>query len=356
MSEHARDALRPGRLSEFGGQPDVSRELSIVLGAARGRKELPDHVLLAGPPGLGKTTLASIIATELGLPLVPTSGPAIERPGDMATILSTLGRPAVLFVDEIHRLPRSAEEILYSAMEDGVLDLTIGEGPAARPVRLPLVPFVLVGATTQAGLLSAPLRDRFGFTARLRLYEPEALAAIVARSAALLEMELTDDAALVVAGRSRGTPRIANKWLRRVRDWSETGGAETGAPSPGDGPVVVGAELAAAALEAFGVDALGLDHLGREILTSLCVQFRGGPVGLNTLAAAVDEAPTTLGEVYEPYMMRRGLLARTPRGRVATVAAFEHLGISPPATAALAAPALQLDFDEAGTAEDTPAA
>ena len=319
------DALRPERLVEFKGQDDVARHLTIVLGAAREREELPDHMLFSGPPGVGKTSLAFIIGNELGLPVIATSGPAIEKPGDLASLLAGLTRPTVVFVDEIHRLPRVVEELLYPAMEDGVLDFVLGEGIKARTVRVPVTPFVLVGATTQSGLLSAPFRDRFGFTARLRLYDTAALAGIVSRSAALIGLDVTPDGALAVASRSRGTPRIANKWLRRVRDWAQT--ESSGA---------IDAGVAEAALDAFGVDSLGLDHLGREVLAALCTTFGGGPVGLNTLAATVGEAPTTLDEVYEPYLMSRALLTRTPRGRVATAAAYIHLGLDVPAHALIA--------------------
>ncbi len=309
------DPLRPQTLSEFGGQPDISRELGIVLAAAKARNELPDHILFSGPPGLGKTTLAHVCATELGKEVVVTSGPAIERPGDVASLLTGLGS-RVLFIDEIHRMPRQAEEILYPAMEDGRLDLIIGEGAKARTVSIPLTPFVLIGATTQSGLLSAPLRDRFGFTPRLQLYSAEDLSRIVSRNADLLGVSLNGDAAGVIATRSRGTPRIANRWTRRVRDWAQV-----------EGITDVDGAAAAAALEAFGVDSIGLDTLGRELLTALCTQFAGGPVGVATLAAAVGEAVTTLEEVYEPFLMNQGMLARTPRGRIATDAAWAHLNL-----------------------------
>jgi Holliday junction DNA helicase RuvB len=318
------DGLRPSALDEFGGQPDVVRELGIVLGAARARGELSDHILFSGPPGLGKTTLAGIVAREQSLHLVATSGPAIERPGELAALLTGMGPRSCLFIDEIHRMPRACEEILYTAMEDGYLDLMIGEGVKARTVRLTLEPFVLVGATTQVGLLSAPLRDRFGFAPRLRLYGDEDLANIVERSANILGVKMDRDGALAIATRSRGTPRVANKLLKRVRDWHEMH------KSSGD---CVNEEVATKALADFGIDVMGLDHLGREILSALCTQFGGGPVGLNTLAAAVGEAPATLDEVYEPYLMNRGLLVRTPRGRCATEMAWRHLGQEAPATA-----------------------
>jgi holliday junction DNA helicase RuvB len=315
-----RDALRPTTLDDFVGQHDAVSHLRIVLGAAQTRGELCDHILFAGPPGVGKTTLASIVASELGAELVVTSGPAIERPGDVAALLSGLNGPSVLFIDEIHRLPIVAEEVLYPAMEDGVLDLVVGEGAKARSIRLPVAPFCLVGATTQSGMISSPLRDRFGFTVRLRLYQTEELVGVLVRSASLLDMAITPEAAAVVAGRSRGTPRIANALLRRVRDWAQVQSVEC-----------VDEAAAVAALDAFGVDGAGLDALGREILTVICTSFAGGPVGLSTLAAAVNEAGPTLTEVYEPYLMRCGFLARTPRGRVATPAAYAHLGLSVPA-------------------------
>jgi Holliday junction DNA helicase RuvB len=297
--------------------------LRIVLGAAASRGELPDHMLFSGPPGLGKTTLAQIIARECGVELVTTSGPAIERPGDLAALLSGVQRPSVVFIDEIHRMPRTVEEILYPAMEDGMLDFIVGEGVKARSVRLPLAAMCIVGATTQMGMLSAPLRDRFGFVARMQLYGRDDLSAIVRRSADLLGSAIDGDAAGVVASRSRGTPRVANMLLRRVRDWAQFNDVAT-----------VDAATAGAALDAFGVDALGLDRLGLDILTALCTTFRGGPVGVTTLAAAVGEAPQTLSEVYEPYLMHCGLLARTPRGRMATPEAFEHLNLAVPASMA----------------------
>lgn len=313
------DALRPAKLDDFRGQDEVAAHLSIVLAAARQRGELPDHMLFSGPPGLGKTTLASIVAAECGVPIVVTSGPAIERPGDLASLLSGVAQPSVVFIDEIHRLSRQVEEVMYPAMEDGVLDFVVGEGTKARTVRLPLAPMCIIGATTQAGTLSAPLRDRFGFTARLRLYDDAALAGIVMRSASLLGFDLGDAAALQVAMRSRGTPRIANSLLRRVRDWTQVNELDA---TP---------EHTIAALEAFGIDDAGLDRLGLDVLRVLCETFRGGPVGLTTLAAAVGEAPTTLSEVYEPYLMSKRMLGRTPRGRVATPEAFEHLGLPLPA-------------------------
>lgn len=319
MSEKGNETLRPVLLKDFSGQPELTRNLSVLIEAAKGRDQVPDHILFAGPPGLGKTTLCQIVSHELGLPLVSTSGPAITRPGDIVAILSTLARPSVVFIDEIHRLDPKAEELLYSAMEDGRIDIIIGEGKTASTIPMPLKAFVLVGATTQAGLLSAPLRDRFGFTGRLQLYSDEDLASIVSRSAKLLEVNLTEEAAASIASRSRGTPRLANKWLRRVRDWAQVNGS-----------LVIDEAVAAEALESFGVDELGLDALGRDILLAIINQFQGGPVGLTTLAAAVDEAPGTVEGVYEPYLMKKGLIARTPRGRIATAGAYEHLKLKVP--------------------------
>lgn len=330
------DALRPTELKDFGGQPELVRNLEFLLTAAKQRGQVCDHILFSGPPGLGKTTLSQIVAHELDLPILLTSAPAIERPGDIVALLSSMTRSSVVFVDEIHRLDPKAEELLYSAMEDGRVDFVVGEGANAVTVPLELRPFVLVGATTQSGRLSAPLRDRFGFTGRLKLYGDEDLASIVERSAALLEVELTEDAALVLASRSRGTPRVANMWLRRVRDWAQVKKI-----------AVIDQDVALEALANYGVDSLGLDSLGRDILTSLVNQFRGGPVGLGTLAASVDEAPATLEEEYEPYLMRKGLLTRTPRGRVAAAAAYEHLGLVPPQGLVSASPvALPLDVIE----------
>lgn len=317
--EAGRDALRPQSLETFTGQPNVVRHMRIVLSAAMGRGELPDHMLFAGPPGLGKTTLAQIVAHELGVPLVTTSGPALERAGDLAALLSGISKPSVVFIDEIHRIPRAIEEILYPAMEDGVLDFIVGEGPKARTVRLPLQKFCLVGATTQSGMLSAPLRDRFGVLSRLELYGLSDLAGIVARSAGLLGCDVTKEASSVVASRSRGTPRVANTLLRRVRDWSQVHELTPVTP-----------EIAVSALNDFGIDERGLDKLGLDILRALCQKFGGGPVGLATLAAAVGEAPATVAEVYEPYLMHCNLLSRTPRGRVATSQAWSHIGLNEP--------------------------
>jgi Holliday junction DNA helicase RuvB len=313
-------ALRPKRLSEFIGQTRVREQLSIVLEGALQRGRVPDHVLLSGPPGLGKTTIAMIIAAELGSPLRITSGPAIERAGDLAAILSTLSEGEVVFIDEIHRVARPAEEMLYLAMEDFRVDVIVGKGPGATAIPLDIAPFTLVGATTRAGLLPAPLRDRFGFTAYLDFYEPDELDVIVRRSAGLLGVALRDDGADEIAGRSRGTPRIANRLLRRVRDFAEV---------RGDG--VISRAAAREALELYEVDESGLDRLDRAVLSALIHRFGGGPVGLSTLAVAVAEEAETVEVVAEPFLVRCGLIMRTPRGRVATPAAWEHLGLSAPA-------------------------
>ena len=312
-------ALRPKRLAEFIGQARVREQLSLVLESALRRGRAPDHVLLCGPPGLGKTTIAMIIAAELGSPLRITSGPAIERAGDLAAVLSTLGEGEVVFIDEIHRLARPAEEMLYLAMEDFRVDVVVGKGPGATAIPLDIAPFTLVGATTRAGLLPAPLRDRFGFTAHLDFYEPDELEIIVRRSAGLLGASLRDDGATEIAGRSRGTPRIANRLLRRVRDYAEI---------RADG--VVTQKVAQAAMELYEVDEEGLDRLDRGVLEALIRRFGGGPVGLSTLAVAVGEETETVEVVAEPFLVRAGLLARTPRGRVATPAAWQHLGLTPP--------------------------
>jgi holliday junction DNA helicase RuvB len=312
-------ALRPRSLDELIGQERVREQLALMLHAALGRGRAPDHVLLSGPPGLGKTTLAMIIAAEVGSPLRITSGPAITHAGDLAAILSGLNEGEVLFVDEIHRMARPAEEMLYLAMEDFRVDVVVGKGPGATAIPLDLPPFTLVGATTRAGLLPGPLRDRFGFTAHLEFYEPAELEKIVRRSARLLEVTLTDDGGREVAGRSRGTPRIANRLLRRVRDYAQV---------RSDGVCTL--EVAQRALELYEVDTSGLDRLDRSVLDVLCRRFGGGPVGLSTLAVAVGEERETVEDVAEPFLVRLGLLARTPRGRVATPAAWEHLGLTPP--------------------------
>ncbi|WP_344008724.1 Holliday junction branch migration DNA helicase RuvB [Nocardioides lentus] len=312
-------ALRPRTLDEVVGQQRVREQLGLVLEAARRRERTPDHVLLSGPPGLGKTTLAMIIAAEMSAPLRLTSGPALTHAGDLAAILSGMNEGDVLFVDEIHRTARPAEEMLYMAMEDFRVDVVIGKGPGATAIPLEIPPFTLVGATTRAGLLPGPLRDRFGFTAHLEFYEPAELDLIVRRSADLLGVEVTRDGSAEIAGRSRGTPRIANRLLRRVRDWAQV---------RADGVVTL--EAARAALDLYEVDESGLDRLDRGVLDVLCRRFGGGPVGVSTLAVAVGEERETVEEVAEPFLVRNGLLARTPRGRVATPAAWAHLGLTPP--------------------------
>jgi Holliday junction DNA helicase RuvB len=316
--------LRPRRLHDFVGQAALKEHLEILLGAARRRRQPVDHLLFAGPPGLGKTTMAGIVAAELGVGLRITSGPAIERAGDLAALLTNLEEGEVLFIDEIHRLSRVVEEVLYPAMEDFQLDIVIGKGPAARSLRLDLPHFTLVGATTRTGLVTGPLRDRFGFVARLDFYAPGELEAIVARAARILEVRLEPGGADEIARRARGTPRIANRLLRRVRDFAEV---------RGNG--VVTREVAHDALTVFEVDERGLDKVDRSILAAICERFGGGPVGLSTLAVSVGEEPETVEDVYEPYLLQLGLLKRTPRGRLATAAAFTHLGLAAPQPAPL---------------------
>ena len=312
--------LRPQRLDDFVGQAELREHLSIILEAARRRSQAVDHVLFAGPPGLGKTTLAGIVAAEMGVELHITSGPALERAGDLAAILTKLGEGDVLFIDEIHRLSRAVEEILYPAMEDFQIDIVVGKGPAASSIRLPLPSFTLVAATTRTGLITGPLRDRFGLVARLDYYEVDELEQIVLRAAEILGLSLEADGAVEIARRSRGTPRIANRLLRRVRDYAEV---------RADGRIT--AEIAAAGLAVFGVDEVGLDKVDRAVLSALCEQFGGGPVGLSTLAISVGEQPETVEDVYEPFLITQGMLVRTPRGRVAMPAAYQHLGLPLPA-------------------------
>jgi len=312
-------SLRPRRLAEFVGQALLKEHLSIMLEAARRREQPVDHLLFAGPPGLGKTSLAGIVANEVGAGLRVTSGPALVRAGDLAAILTNIVEGDVLFVDEIHRLGRAVEEILYPAMEDFQLDIVLGKGPSARTIRLDLPRFTLVGATTRTGLITGPLRDRFGFVARLDYYSPSDLEVIVDRSARILELDIDGPGAAEIAGRSRGTPRIANRLLKRVRDFAEV---------RGDGRVDLA--VARRGLELFGVDELGLDKVDRAILDAVCARFGGGPVGLSTLAVSVGEETDTVEDVYEPFLMQQGLLMRTPRGRVATPRAWQHLGLVPP--------------------------
>lgn len=311
-------ALRPRWLKEFIGQERVKEQLGLLIQGAKERGEPLDHLMFSGPPGLGKTTLAGIVANEMGVALRQTSGPALERTADLAAILTNLEEGDVLFVDEVHRMPRPVEEILYPALEDFKLDVVIGKGPSARTIRLDLPRFTLVGATTRLGLITLPLRERFGFTPRLDYYDEAELAMVVTRSAGILEVEVEDDGAREIAGRSRGTPRIANRLLRRVRDYAQV---------RGDGRVT--REAAADALLLFEVDERGLDRVDIQVLTALVERFNGGPVGLSTLAAAVGEETGTLEEVYEPYLLQIGFLQRTPRGRVATDSAYRHLGKAP---------------------------
>jgi holliday junction DNA helicase RuvB len=312
-------SLRPKRLEDFVGQERVKEQLAVFIEAARGRGEALDHVLLAGPPGLGKTSLAQIVASELGVEFVPTAGPALERKGDVASYLTALEPRSVFFVDEIHRLPRALEETFYPAMEDRRLPITVGQGAGARVVTLDLPEFTLIGATTRTGLLTTPLRDRFGVTHRLELYAPAELGRIVRRSAGILEVEIDDPGAEAIAARSRGTPRVANRLLKRVRDFAEVRGAGH-----------IDEAVAREALDLLEVDEAGLDRLDRDILRAICTKFAGGPVGLSTLAVAVGEEQDTIEDVYEPYLLQQGFLMRTPRGRVATEAAFEHLGLEAP--------------------------
>ncbi len=314
-------ALRPHNLDEYIGQTKAREQLEIFIAAARKRSEALDHTLLFGPPGLGKTTLAHIIAREMGVNLRQTSGPVLERPGDLAALLTNLEKNDVLFIDEIHRMSPIVEEILYPALEDYQIDIMIGEGPAARSVRLDLQPFTLVGATTRAGMLTNPLRDRFGIVARLEFYTPEELARIVTRSASLLNAMIVDQGALEIARRSRGTPRIANRLLRRVRDYAEV---------KGEGRIT--REIADAALKMLDVDPVGFDLMDRKLLEAVLFKFSGGPVGLDNLAAAIGEERDTIEDVLEPYLIQQGYLQRTPRGRIATPSAYQHFGVTAPRT------------------------
>ena len=309
-------SLRPRTLDEYIGQEKVKEVLKIYIDAVKMRGDTLDHVLLYGPPGLGKTTLSGIIAAELGVNFRVTSGPAIEKQGDLAALLTNLGQGDVLFIDEIHRLNRNVEEILYPAMEDFALDIIIGKGPAARSIRLPLQRFTLIGATTRAGQMTSPLRDRFGVLLRLELYTPEELARIVTRSAGILDIPITEDGALEIASRPRGTPRIANRLLKRVRDYAQV---------KGDGKITL--ESASAALQMLEIDELGLDNTDRKMLETIIHFYNGGPVGLETLSATVGEEAVTIEDVYEPYLMQIGFISRTPRGRCATRLAYDHLGI-----------------------------
>ena len=327
--------IRPTTLEDFVGQPELKEHLSIILGAAKKRNQPSDHLLFAGPPGLGKTTLANIVAREMGVGIHTTSGPALERAGDLAAILTKLEPGDVLFIDEIHRLSRAVEEVLYPAMEDFQLDIVLGKGPAARSVRLTIAPFTLVGATTRTGLITGPLRDRFGLVARMDYYDSEDLNTIILRSADIFDIEIDEGGSKEIAIRSRGTPRIANRLLRRVRDYVEI---------KANG--VIDEANAVDGLKLFGVDALGLDKVDRAILKAICERFGGGPVGLSTLAISVSEPTETVEDVYEPFLIQQGFLMRTPRGRVATETSWEHLGLTPPETRTKASPNLLSQLNE----------
>ena len=314
ISDDWQYSLRPRRLAEYIGQDKSKKNLSVFVKAAMSRREALDHVLLYGPPGLGKTTLAGIIANELGVNFRPTSGPAIERSGDLAALLTNLQARDVLFIDEIHRLSRQVEEILYSAMEDFALDIIIGKGPSARSIRLDIAPFTLIGATTKAGALSPPLRDRFGVISRLEYYSVDALVEIIIRAAQILKIPIDDKGAEEIARRSRGTPRIANRLLKRVRDFTEV-----------EGNTKISEEIANRALESLEVDRMGLDHTDRRMLDAMIKKFRGGPVGLDTIAASISETRETIEDIYEPYLLQLGFIMRTPRGRVVTEAGYNHM-------------------------------